>query len=228
LPSPGLWLGLDDGSFWECGPVLVGVSGLSGLAGLDAQLGSVLQEFLGSSAAHGFISTTGESVSVSSGSWGLNSLGVHGWESAEGTGDNLGIVCVLGRGDECSPGIRGGDSQLLGGLCFSVTFTLACDECGRGGHDSGVESTLSSSLGTCGTGHGTLVDLESGGSISSTVYEERLVEFCIPDGLGGEDNSGIGGVLQGGGGGLKGCLGVLVPGGVCVEILLDRNSCLEW
>lgn len=199
-----------------------------GLAGLDAQLGSVLQEFLGSSAAHLGVSTTGDSVGIGSGSWGLGSVGADSWESAEETAVNLGIVCGLGAGDECSPGSLGSDGHLLGGLCFSVTFTLACDECGSSGIFGHLELTISSALGSAGICHGIGEDLESGGSISSTVCKERLVELGIPDGLGGEDDSSIGGGPQAGGSGLKDLLSVSVLGGFSEEILLDRNSCLEW
>jgi len=54
LESPGLdgWGG--DSPSWEWWVVLVG-SGGQGLAGLDGELGSVLHEFLGSTAAEAFV-----------------------------------------------------------------------------------------------------------------------------------------------------------------------------
>jgi len=75
LESPALWSGFRECALGEDGPVLVDMGALW-LAGLDGQLGSVLQEFLGSSAAMFFWTCW---------PWLLSSIANLGWESAAGT-----------------------------------------------------------------------------------------------------------------------------------------------
>jgi len=73
-----LWL--DEGSWWEWWVVLVGVDAGFLLAGLDCELGSVLQEFLGGTAA--------ESLGALW-SWLLSCILGLGWEGTDSVGGHI-------------------------------------------------------------------------------------------------------------------------------------------
>jgi hypothetical protein len=92
VESPGLGGWGDECAGGECG--VVGVGGGAGeLAGLDTELGSVLQESLGGTAAHWGLVTLDHAVRESGA---LDSIIIYWWEVAEGTSATVLWECGLG------------------------------------------------------------------------------------------------------------------------------------
>jgi len=76
LPSPCLWLWLCEGTFCEWWIVGISLGPEFNLASLDGELGSILQEFLGSTAAESLLTER---------SWCLCTISVWCWVRAVGT-----------------------------------------------------------------------------------------------------------------------------------------------
>ena len=90
LESPGLWGWGDDGSRWEGWVVGVG-GGVGELAGLDTELGSVLQESLGGTAAEWLVLIFQAFLSC------CLCFSIYWfWEVAEGTDGAVSWECRLG------------------------------------------------------------------------------------------------------------------------------------
>jgi len=128
VESPGLGGWGDECVGGECG--VVGVGGGAGeLAGLDTELGSVLQESLGGTAAHWGLVTLDHAVRES---WSLDSIRIWCWEVAEGTSATvccecgLGCVCLGDLGNLRLLGLGSFDGVLTGLLSGCEGSALAC------------------------------------------------------------------------------------------------------
>jgi len=205
LESPELGLWGDDGVGWEWWVVCVGVGG-GLLAGLDGELGSILQESLGS--------TTAECLSADwSGTDG--SVGVWGWEGAEGAcGTNLlsvlvlqwregglGTVVVLDLLDQSSSGGGVIVSLLHGFLSGGVGCALAASDFGGEGGFGGLDAGLD-------LGDGTETGVSGGDIIVVGTLELGLNLREVAGGLDG------GGLSKGGSG--EGVLETSLEGGISV------------
>lgn len=237
MESPGLWGWFGGGTKWEWWVVGVDVDTGGGLAGLDGKLGSVSQEFLGSTAAESLIAcwSLQGSSNVLVGTWGVL--------STTGTESGLGVIGSLDGGGEGN--ISGGlvDEGLLGSHGFVVSETLACSDglgessvsggdldgsSGDGGGVGGEESislglTSGSTLGgqglACGGGDG-----DTGGG---ALEEAELSLVVINDGLATGLEEGITGSERGGGilGSSGGSEGVGLD---LEEIGLDGDISGQW
>jgi len=180
LESPGLWGWFGGGTNWEWWVVGVDVDTGGGLAGLDGKLGSVSQEFLGSTAAESVIAcwSLQGSVNFLVGTWGVL--------STTGTESGLGVIGGLDGGGEGN--ISGGlvDEGLLGSHGFVVSETLACSD-GLG------ESSVSGG------------DLESSSGDGGGVGGEESISLGLASGstLGGQGLACGGGDGDTGGGALE-------------------------
>jgi len=122
LESPGLGCWFNGGTCWQWWVVLVGVYSGVLLAGLDCELGSVLQEFLGSTAA--------ESV-LACWSWFLGGILGLRWVCAQCVGfsssgkSGLSIVVRLDCSSRSSFSCLLVDLGLEGGLSLFITSLFA-------------------------------------------------------------------------------------------------------
>lgn len=237
MESPGLWGWFGGGTNWEWWVVGVDVDTGGGLAGLDGKLGSVSQEFLGSTAAESLIAcwSLQGSSNVLVGTWGVL--------STTGTESGLGVIGSLdgGSGGSISGGLV--DEGFLGSHGFVVSETLACSDglgessfsggdCKSISCDSrgiGSEESISGGLASCSTlgGQGLACGGGGGDTDGCALEESELSLVVINDALATGLEGGVAGG-EGSGGILSSSGGSEGVGFLLEEIGLDGDISGQW